>query len=67
MLLNELQKQNQHVQQPEQRGQQQDETIRMLQEQNREQIQKNRSLESRLAALELLRLGKVPTSVTSGQ
>jgi hypothetical protein len=53
MLLNEVQKQNQHAQQ-------QDDTIK----QQKEQIQK---LEARLAALEALLSGKATTTATAGQ
>jgi len=53
MLLNELQKQNQHEQQ-------QDDTIK----QQNEQIRK---LEARLAAVEALLSGKAPTTATGGQ
>jgi hypothetical protein len=53
MLLNELQKQNQHAQQ-------QDDTIK----QQNEQIRK---LEARLAALEALLSGKASTTATAGQ
>jgi TolA-binding protein len=60
MLLNELQKQNQHTQQ-------QDETIRQQQEQNRQQQEQIRKLEARLAALEAMLSGKAPTTATAGQ
>ena len=53
MLLNEVQKQA--------------ESIRSLQEQNRQQLENNRSLEARLAALEALLSSKVPTTAMAGQ
>jgi hypothetical protein len=60
MLLNEVQKQNQHAQL-------QDETIRLLEEQNRQSEEQNRQFETRLAALETLLSSKVPTTAATGQ
>jgi endosialidase-like protein len=64
MLLNEVQKQNQHAQQ-------QDETIRLLEEQNRQLetrlSEQNQQFETRLAALETLLSSKVPTTAATGQ
>ena len=67
MLLNEVQKLHGDLQREQleakkhgQHAQQQDETIRLLQDQSRE-------LTTRLAALEALLSSKVPTTATSGQ
>jgi len=67
MLLNEVQKQNQHAQQQDETIRQQQELVAQQQEQVSRQQQEIRSLEARLAALEALLSGKAPTTATAGR
>jgi trimeric autotransporter adhesin len=67
MLLNEVQKQNQHARQQDETIRRQQEQVVQQQEQVLKQQEQIRSLEARLAALEGLLSGKVRAAATAGQ